>query len=83
MVSSKSGDGSASNGGSPVVGAPSGGRHDGTRRRLADALRANLHRRRVQQREWKKNQAPRASETTTVETGPPEAMSSRPLLPSE
>jgi hypothetical protein len=73
------GDGRASNGGGPVTGV----RQDGTRRRLADALRANLRRRKEQQREQQRHEAARASETATVETGPPEAMTSRPLPPSE
>jgi hypothetical protein len=83
VVSFKSGDGDAAGGSDRVTSVRAGGRSDGTRQRLADALRANLRRRKTQQREQNRHQAARVHELTTVETSRPEAMSSQPLLPIE
>jgi len=69
MVSSRSSDSSAPGGGDIGTSGRTGQRKDRARQRLADSLRANLLRRKAQQREQKRLGAANMSATTNAGTG--------------
>ncbi len=83
LVSPNSYDDPAPDGGNMIISGRSGARKNAARQRLADSLRANLSRRKAQQREQKKQQAAHLSNTATVDAGPHETLSSQALPPRE
>ena len=83
MVTFRSSDERASDGGNMISPDRSGQRKDAMRQRLAESLRANLRRRKAQQREQKRQQAAHPSNTATAEASSLETLSSQALLPRE
>jgi hypothetical protein len=77
MVSSRSSDDPASDGGNMVMSGRSSQRKDAMRQRLAESLRANLRRRKAQQREQKRQQAVPLSDTAKAEAAAPQTLSSQ------
>ena len=83
MVSSDTGDESVQAGGNTAMSRRSGQHKDETRKRLAQSLRANLHRRKAQQRQQMRQKAAHLSNAATAEARAPETIPSQALLPRE